>query len=147
MNHVKIPLAPGLWFVGVPSNMRVVAVYSLNDEFKSILRETKNGMVSPLSYVLAKTILVFPMFFLFALFAHGIPLYLVQDCPGESFVMELILYAAVMFVFESVAECLSVWFDDPVSRRNRLLTRFVHISSHRFLVLFPIHRLSVCFNL
>jgi len=71
-------------------------------------------MVNPLSYVLAKTILVFPWLFVFALFAHGIPLYLVQDAPGEAFVIELILYAAVMFVFESVAETLSVWFDDPV---------------------------------
>jgi hypothetical protein len=92
-----------LWFVGVPSNMGVVAVYALNDEFKSILREAKNGMVTPLSYVLAKTILVFPMFFIFALFAHGIPLYIVQDVPGEAFIWQLILYAAVMFVFESVS--------------------------------------------
>ena len=104
-----------LWFIGVPSNMGVVAVYALNDEFKSIIRETKNGMVSPLSYVLAKTILVLPMFFIFALFAHGIPLFVVQNVPGEAFFVEWILYAAVMFVFESVAETLSVWFDDPVS--------------------------------
>ena len=75
-------------------------------------------MVTPLSYVLAKTILVFPWFFIFALFAHGIPFYLVQDAPGEAFVIELILYAAVMFVFESVAETLSVWFDDPVRLKN-----------------------------
>lgn len=75
-------------------------------------------MVTPLSYVLAKTILVLPWFFIFALFAHGIPLYVVQDAPGESFVIELILYAAIMFVFESVAETLSVWFNDPVRLEN-----------------------------
>ena len=38
--------------------MGVVAVYALNDEFKSILRESKNGMVSPMSYVLAKSTMV-----------------------------------------------------------------------------------------
>ena len=52
-----------LWFIGVPTNMGVVAVYSLNEEFKSILRESKNGMISPYSYVLAKTVLVIPIFF------------------------------------------------------------------------------------
>ena len=100
--------------MGVPSNMGVVAVYALNEEFKSILRESKNGMISPYSYVLSKTILVFPIFFIFGLFALGIPLYVVQDAPPESFVLELVLYAGVMFVFESVAECLSVWIQDPI---------------------------------
>jgi hypothetical protein len=101
-------------FIGVPSNMGVVAVYALNDEFKSILRESKNGMVSSLSYVLAKTVLVLPIFFVFGLFAHGIPLFVVQGAPGASFPIDLILYAVVMFVYESVAECLSVWFEDPI---------------------------------
>lgn len=101
-------------FIGVPANMGVVAVYVLNDEFKSIVRESKNGMVSSLSYVLAKTILVLPILFVFSLFALGIPLFLVIGAPGESFIMIVILYTACMFVFESVSECLSVWVDDPV---------------------------------
>lgn len=94
--------------------MGVVAVYSLNDEFKSILRESKNGMVAPLSYVFAKTVLTLPILFIFAIFAHGIPLYAIQGRSGEGFPMNTILYAAVMFVFESVAECLSVWMEDPI---------------------------------
>lgn len=102
------------WFIGVPCNMGVVAVYVLNDEFKSIVRETKNGMVSSVSYVVAKTVLVLPIFFVFAVFALGIPLYCVLGAPGESFIMVMILYSAGMFVFESVAECLSVWMEDPV---------------------------------
>ena len=56
------------WFIGMPTNMGVVAVYSLNEEFKSILRESKNGMISPFSYVLAKTILVIPILLIFGLF-------------------------------------------------------------------------------
>lgn len=94
--------------------MAVVAVYVLNQEFKSILRESKNGMVSPFSYVLAKTILVLPVFFIFGLFSLGLPLFAVQGAPGESFGMAMLLYAVIMFVFESVAECLSVWFEDPI---------------------------------
>lgn len=94
--------------------MGVVAVYTLNEEFKSILRESKNGMVSPLSYVLAKSILVIPIFFIFGLFSLGIPFYAVQGAPVESFGYSMVLYALVMFVFESIAEALSVWFDDPI---------------------------------
>ena len=59
----------------------VVAVYALNDEFKSIIVESKNGMVSSVSYVLAKTILVLPIMFIFALFAIGIPMFAIQDYP------------------------------------------------------------------
>lgn len=103
-----------VWFLGVPTQMGVVGVFSLNEEFKSILRESKNGMVSPLSYVLSKTILVLPIFFIFGLFSLGIPFYAVQGAPGESFAMVMVLYACVMFVFESVAEALSVWCDDPI---------------------------------
>jgi len=92
----------------------VVAVYALNDEFKSILREVKNGMVSPLSYILAKSVIVFPIFFLFAICALGVPLYAVQDANGSSFGISVIMFAALMFVFESLAECLSVWVEDPI---------------------------------
>ena len=103
-----------IWYMAVPSNMGVVAVFALNDEFKSILRESKNGMVSSASYVLAKSIITLPIFFIWALFSLGIPMFVVQDAPKESFGIMMILFAAVLFVFESVAECLSVWIEDPI---------------------------------
>jgi len=91
-----------------------VAVYALNDEFRSVLRESKNGMLSPLSYVLAKTIIVLPIFLLFAIIALGIPLYAVQNAEPSTFGTMVIMFASLMFVFESVAECLAVWVDDPI---------------------------------
>ena len=91
-----------------------MAVYGLNTEFKTILRESKNGMVSPLSYVLAKTILVLPIMFIFAIFALGIPSFAIMDFPGESFGKAILLWSAVMYVFECLAEALSVWFEDPI---------------------------------
>lgn len=103
-----------IWFVAVPSNMGVVAVYALNDEFKSVLGENKNGMVTGGSYLLAKSIIVLPIFFVFAIFSLGIPLFAIQDAPKEAFGMLILLFSAVMFVFESLAECLSVWIDDPI---------------------------------
>ncbi|KAL7574130.1 hypothetical protein ACA910_014815 [Epithemia clementina (nom. ined.)] len=103
-----------IWLVGVPTQMGVVAVYALNDEFKSLLNETKNGMLSGSSYVFAKSILVLPVMFIFGFFALGIPFYVVMGAPGASFGMCLILFACNMYVFESIAECLSVCFDDPI---------------------------------
>jgi hypothetical protein len=84
----------------------------------SFLREAKNGMVGPLSYVLAKTFLVLPIMFIFAifaLFAMGIPAYAIVGFEGDTFGLTILLWAAVMFVYECVAEwCLSVWVDDPI---------------------------------
>lgn len=103
-----------IWHIAVTSNMGVVAVYALNDEFKTILRENKNGMVGPLSYVLAKTILVIPIMLIFGVFALGIPTIVIMDFPGSAFGMGLLLWSSSLLVFECVAESLSVWFDDPI---------------------------------
>jgi hypothetical protein len=100
--------------IAVPSNMGVVAVYALNDEFKSILRETKNGMVSPISYILAKTILVLPIMFIFAVFALGIPGFLVQGFEASAFGRAIGLWACLIYVFECASEFFAVLFDDPI---------------------------------
>jgi hypothetical protein len=52
-----------IWFIAVAANMGVVAVFALNDEFKSVAKEIKNGMVSPVSYVFAKAVLELPVCF------------------------------------------------------------------------------------
>ena len=82
---------------------------------KAFFVKRKTGWsVSGLSYVIAKTVLVIPIFFLFAIFGLGIPSFAIQDVPVEGFGWLITLFAALLFVFESVAECLSVWFDDPI---------------------------------
>ncbi|CAB9519406.1 Putative white-brown complex homolog protein 30 [Seminavis robusta] len=103
-----------IWLCAVTTNMGVVAVYALNDEFKSIVRESRNGMVSGFSYVLAKTILVTPLMLVFSVFAIGVPAFAIMNVPIEAMPMMIFLYAAMIFVFESVAECLAVWVDDPI---------------------------------
>lgn len=89
-------------------------MYALNDEFKSILRESKNGMVRPFGYVIAKSIMVIPIMVVFSLFALSVNSFAIQDSPRESFWIVIVLYAVVMYVFECVAEALSVWCDDPI---------------------------------
>lgn len=100
--------------IGVPSQMGVVAVYSLNDEFKALKNETKNGMLNGMSYVVAKGLLTLPIMFIFALFSLGVAFFGIMGAPGSAFGIIIIIFAVSMFVFESVAECLSVWFDDPI---------------------------------
>jgi hypothetical protein len=92
----------------------VVAVYALNDEFKSIQRENQNGMISAGSYVFAKSLLTLPILFMFACSALLIPSFIVQDVPWSAFGLVLCLYAANLFVYESVAEALSVLFENPI---------------------------------
>ena len=92
----------------------VVAVYALNDEFKSIQRESQNGMISAGSYVFVKSLLTLPILFLFALFSLLIPSCVIQDVPWSAFGLTICLYAAMLFVYESVAEALSVLFENPI---------------------------------
>lgn len=92
----------------------VVAVHALNHEFKLILREVKNGMFHVASYVFVKTILVLPMMFLFAAFSIGIQGYLVQQFHPGSFPTLWIIFAAGLYVWESMAEFYSVCFENPV---------------------------------
>jgi ABC-type multidrug transport system ATPase subunit len=103
-----------IWFIGVATNMGVVAVYALNDEFKSIQSETKNGMVSALSYIFAKTILVIPIMIIFSIFALGIPAFAVLAFDPSSFGRAILIWAATLYVFECVAEFLAVLFTDPI---------------------------------
>lgn len=94
--------------------MGVVAVYALNDEFKAIQREHQNGMSRASTYLLAKSLLVLPILFAFAIAAMVIPAYVIQANPWSTFGLMIILYATIAFVFESVAETLSVLFVDPI---------------------------------
>jgi len=43
-----------LWHMGVPTNLAVVAVYAYNGEYFAIRREVKNGMLSPVSYMVRR---------------------------------------------------------------------------------------------
>ena len=93
----------------------MVAVYALNDEFKSILREAKNGMITPMTYVLAKSVMTVPVIYIISLFALVVPGFLIAKYPWEVFGQITILWSLLFFSLESLAECLAVWFDNPIA--------------------------------
>uniref|UniRef100_A0A7S2YIE4 ABC-2 type transporter domain-containing protein n=1 Tax=Entomoneis paludosa TaxID=265537 RepID=A0A7S2YIE4_9STRA len=51
---------------------------------------------------------------IFAIFSLGVAFFGIIGAPGASFGLCIIIFACAMYVFESVAEALSVWFEDPI---------------------------------
>lgn len=89
-------------------------MYALNDEFKSILRECKNGMIQPASYMLAKSLMVLPCIYIICLFALVLPAFVIQQFSWSHFGAGTLLWSVFFFCFENLAECLAVWIDDPI---------------------------------
>jgi ABC-type multidrug transport system ATPase subunit len=103
-----------VWFIGMPSNMGLVAVYALNDEFKSLLLEVKNGMISPQSYLLSKFIMVIPIMFIFGTISLLIPGFVIASFPFSAFGLVLILWSCCFYAYESAAEAFAVLSDDVI---------------------------------
>mmetsp|Transcript_30458 Transcript_30458/g.34718 ORF Transcript_30458/g.34718 Transcript_30458/m.34718 type:complete len:313 (-) Transcript_30458:47-985(-) len=104
-----------IWLASVPASMGVAAILVLNNEFKSILKETKNGMVSSVtSYALAKTLLVIPIILIFALVALLIPGFILQSWEMEVFLWIAVYWSVLLYYYECAAEFLSVVFESPI---------------------------------
>ncbi|CAJ1945546.1 unnamed protein product [Cylindrotheca closterium] len=101
------------WPISLGSMFAVVAVFGLNAEFKSVIREVKNGMINPLTYIIAKTVLVLPVMLLFGAAAISTGVYAILGLKAN-YGIYLVLYAISMFVFECIAEVLSVAFINPL---------------------------------
>jgi len=101
-------------FLAVTGCMAVVAVPANNAEFKSLLAESKNGMVNLLSYVIAKTILVFPVIVMCSISSLAIPAFVVQQWPISRVAVIIGLHSLSLYCYECCAECLAVWFDEPI---------------------------------
>mmetsp|Transcript_76097 Transcript_76097/g.217263 ORF Transcript_76097/g.217263 Transcript_76097/m.217263 type:complete len:394 (+) Transcript_76097:76-1257(+) len=103
-----------IWMMGVPANMSVVAVYAYNAEFNSVRKEIKNGMCSPASYLLAKSLLEIPLMFLFGICALGPAAYGLANFNGADFPLYLVIWTAAIYAWEAMAEVLALAFDNPL---------------------------------
>eukprot|EP00978_Attheya_sp_CCMP212_P012579 scaffold31452_cov48-Attheya_sp.AAC.2 len=86
----------------------------LNNEWKAVNVEVKNGMLRPLSYVFVKSLLVLPIMIIFGLFAIGPSGYGVMAFEPSSFVAATGLWVCLIYVYECLSEALSVLIDDPI---------------------------------
>jgi len=98
-----------------------VAVFKLSQEFKSVLLEARNGMIRPMVYLLAKSVMVILVMLAFAISALGIPGYGMLKFPAESFGSVLLLWATCLYSFECLAEALAVWIE------NRLIGMLIYM--------------------
>jgi len=102
-----------LWFQSIGSLLAVVAVYVLNGEFKSVHREVKNGLLHPLIYIAAKSVLVLPVMIVFGIAGITVSGYAILNAKG-GYGIYLAMYAISMFVWECFAEMFSVMDIDPL---------------------------------
>ena len=77
-------------------------------------RETSQGMVSPLAYVIANSLMQIPVMFLFALFSLAIPAYAIAGFYLANAGWFALVYAADMYAWEAMAQFFSVAFDNPL---------------------------------
>lgn len=101
------------WFLSIGTLLSVVAVYELNGEFKSVTREVKNGLMHPLSYISAKSVLVIPVLFVFGICAISVSAYGILDCHAD-YGSYLFIFAVASFFFECLAEMFSVISHNPL---------------------------------
>jgi hypothetical protein len=94
--------------------MGVIAVYAYNNEFNAIKREVKNGMLSPIPYLIANSVLLIPVMFMLAVAAISVSAYGIIDFNGERYGEMMLIYACLMYSYESLAQMLSVVFDNPL---------------------------------
>lgn len=135
------------WFIVIPCQFGCVAAYGLNEEFKTLMLECKNGVVAGVSYVLAKTILVLPLMLIFGVFALGIPFYAIMDAPVESFFHCIVLFACAIYIHESVAECISAWFEDVIIGTYGCFCRATFIAVIEFLNMLVLYRYASVYEL
>eukprot|EP00616_Rhizochromulina_sp_CCMP1243_P005891 CAMPEP_0118998186 /NCGR_PEP_ID=MMETSP1173-20130426/62939_1 /TAXON_ID=1034831 /ORGANISM="Rhizochromulina marina cf, Strain CCMP1243" /LENGTH=888 /DNA_ID=CAMNT_0006949667 /DNA_START=69 /DNA_END=2736 /DNA_ORIENTATION=- len=103
-----------VWFIGVAANLGVVAVFASNAEFNSVKKEIKNGMISPVSYLLAKSLLEIPIMLIFSVFALGIPAYGIVRFDSSQFGLYMVVWALCLYVWENIALMFSVQFQNPL---------------------------------
>lgn len=103
-----------MWCVGMPANMAVIAVYTYNAEFHAIKREAKNGMTSPLAYLIALGLLQLPIMIIFGVFSLSAGAYGVLRFNGAHYVNVIIIYACAIYCYEAFAQVFSVLFTDPL---------------------------------
>jgi len=103
-----------LWFLACPSLCGVVAVVFLNEEYKAVLVEVKNGMYNTHGYIMAKIAVTVPTMIIFGLAAIVIPMFLIGGFDLSYLLPAVGIWSLHIFVFESVAECLAIWLDSPI---------------------------------
>ena len=96
------------WHMLAPQLNCVIACFAYSEEFPSLRREVKNGMISPVSYLIANLVIQIPMLFVMSLFALSVSGFGVGLFNGANYIQMILVYTAHMWAFESAAQFLSL---------------------------------------
>jgi ABC-type multidrug transport system ATPase subunit len=91
------------WGTVVPAMFGAISVYAGNIEYLSVKGEIRNGMNSPVAYLLSNLMVQLPMMLVMAFFVC-VPFWAIGNFPWEGFVHAFLLYAANMWVWESMGQ-------------------------------------------
>ena len=106
--------------------MGVVAVNRLYEELHLIQGEIKNGMTKCGDYIIAKFVLTLPIVtLLFGVAALGIPMFVIQTFPSSEFLSVLAQWSLIMYLFESLAECVATWAPNTIVGMLGYLTYWI----------------------
>jgi ABC-type multidrug transport system ATPase subunit len=103
-----------MWFFAIPTSLGVIAVYNYNEEFFAIKKEVKNGMIRVGPYLVANFILQIPLMVILSMCALTVSGYGIAGWWSENYVTMIIMYAIVLFAFESLAQLFSVAVVNPL---------------------------------
>ena len=104
----------------------VVAVSCLHEELNLIQGEIKNGMTKCSHYIVAKFVLTLPIVTLiFGLAALVIPMFVIQSFPSSEFLHVLGQWSLIMYLFESLAECVAAWAPNTSKYKGAYLLVFM----------------------
>ena len=103
-----------MWLMGATTALGIVLIYLVNQDFSIVKREVKDGLYSPLTFVLAQTCLSLPMLALMALCAVAPALYPIGNWRGEGFGRAYVTMFLSLASFEFNAEFLAVAFANPL---------------------------------
>eukprot|EP01052_Picozoa_sp_SAG31_P005941 SAG31_NODE_269_length_18741_cov_11.185441_5_plen_1316_part_00 len=106
-NQVVQTFINPFFFVSVPGLFAIVSVVVNYLASLNVKREVQNGMYSPMAYVIAITIAEIPWVLGIA-FVSLVPNYFLLDWYWPKFWLEWLLMSVVVWVFDAIAQCLSL---------------------------------------
>ena len=94
--------------------LAVIAVFALHAEYSSIRREVKEGMYTPVSYMVAHAMLQIPFMIVLSIASLAIPAYGISNFYGPNFGSVILVYSCMLWAFECCAQFFSVAISNPL---------------------------------
>ena len=127
------------WWVGnLAPAFGILPLLSLSFDAATVRREMKDGMYHPLAYVLAHLAIQIPMMFVLAV-ASLAPVFAMGDWPWSAFPLHMLVTAATLWAFESVAQVCSLFIHPIVGLLAFVNIWFTSLLMNGFML--PAHRI------